>query len=348
MSNDRVVHMVRPRGRTLAVVIALMAPIAGGLAEVSPALAGERKEPTGIFADFAQCPRFTTGVNLCLYSQMSSGVMAIGRAPLAVVNPVIVQGGIAFDEATDTETFVGALDGETISRTPQPVPGGLPGLIGCEEITGRGRPQRALRSICRAVLQDPRLTALTATTELARPAGEIAIDTSNEVNGKGTALSLPLRIHLENPLLGRECYVGTGAEPVTVNLTSGTTNPPEPNKPISGEVGDVTTQDAFNFFEITGNTLVDNTFAVPPATSCGAGFLSSILNPLIDTRLGLPSPAGYNTLIQNNTVKEATTTSVIESEQPTPPTEPPTKPHKKWDHTNEESSHTPEGSRHRH
>lgn len=36
--------------------------------------AGTAKEPTGDFAVFKQCPRFTKGVNLCLFSQTSGEV----------------------------------------------------------------------------------------------------------------------------------------------------------------------------------------------------------------------------------------------------------------------------------
>jgi hypothetical protein len=36
---------------------------------------------------------------------------------------------------------------------------------------------------------------------------------------------------------------------------------------------------------------------------------------LINAKLGLPSAAGHNTVIQNNTIKEATAEAVIESEK---------------------------------
>jgi hypothetical protein len=312
---------VRLRGvRRRKLIVAMAAsfvPLLAGLEMVSPALANE---PTGDFADFKQCPRFTTGVNLCLYSQMLSGELVIGNHALPVVSPVTLQGGIELNETTFAETFVGALNGETISRTPQNIPGGLPSLIDCEEIAGSGFRERVRRRACRALLQSAWSTAVGATIELARPANEIVINTSNQESREGTALSLPLRIHLENPLLGGECYIGSYAAPVTVNLTSGTTSPPEPNKPISGETGRLSVKDEFNFVELTENTLVDNAFSVPSVTGCG-GHLSSIIGPLVDSRLGLPSPAGNNTIVQNSTTDEATTVGVIASEQPSPPSE---------------------------
>jgi hypothetical protein len=306
------------RRRKLVVMMgAAFVPLLACLGIVSPALANE---PTGDYAVFAQCPRFTPGVELCLYSQMLSGELVLGKQTVPVVTPVTLQGGIAFNETTFAETFVGALDGETISRTPQNVTGGLASLIDCEEIGGRGFLERARRRTCRAVLQNAWLTAVSATIELARPANEIVINTSNAENAEGTALSLPLRIHLENPLLGRECYIGSSTSPIVANLTSGRTSPPEPNKPISGKIGKISAKDEFNFIELTENTLVDNAFSVPSVTGCG-GYLSFIIDPLIDSKLGLPSAAGNNTVIQNNITDEATTVGVIASEQPSPPSE---------------------------
>src|SRR5580698_8594545 len=128
------------RRKLLVVLAASSVSLLAGLGTVSPAWANE---PAGDFAVFKQCPRFAPGVELCLYSQMLSGELVIGKQTVPVVNPVTLQGGIAFNETTFAETFVGALDGETISRTPQSVPGGLASLLDCEEIGGRGFLERA-------------------------------------------------------------------------------------------------------------------------------------------------------------------------------------------------------------
>ena len=96
----------------------------------------------------------------------------------------------------------------------------------------------------------------------------------NLTNEEGTALKLPVKVHLENPLLGSECYIGSSAEPVTLNLTTGTTSPPEPNKPITGKLGRIEAHvyEGVTYLEITENTLVENAFAVPTATGCGGIF----------------------------------------------------------------------------
>jgi hypothetical protein len=48
-----------------------------------------------------------------------------------------------------------------------------------------------------------------------------------------------VKVRLENPFLGSECYVGSNSSPVVLNLTTGTTSPPAPNKPIKGTVGNI-------------------------------------------------------------------------------------------------------------
>jgi hypothetical protein len=267
-------------------------------------------EPTGDFAVFKQCPRFSSEVNRCVYAETLSGEVTIGTSSVPInadkKHPIILQAGV--NEAVEPNTLVAALNGETLSKTPQTVPGGLAGLVNCNEIT-----EPVAKLTCQLVFQNG-LTGVTATTELAKPASSATISASNLVNEEETALSLPLKVKLDNPLLGSGCYIGSSATPVTLNLTSGATHPPLPNKSIHGKEGTLTFKDGVSFQEITGNTLVDNSFSAPAATGCG-GLLAPVLDPIIDLKLGLPSPAGKNTAVQNNTVKEASGETVIASEK---------------------------------
>ena len=68
-------------------------------------------------------------------------------------------------------------------------------------------------------------------------------------------------------------------------MTTGTTNPPPPNEPISGAPYDATTGRA---------TVVNNSFSVPGADSCGP--LGAASGPL-GAALGVPAPAGVNTAV---------------------------------------------------
>jgi hypothetical protein len=302
MIKHYVEHLTNIRKQALVIVIALAASVAP-LALASPALA---IEPTGDFAVFKQCPRFNPEVNRCIYSVTKSGEVKIGSTAVPIKNPITLQGGI--NESTEPGTMVAALNGETLSKTPQPVPGGLLGLVKCNEISNFFE-----RIACELVFENG-VTGVTATTELAKPASAVTISASNLINGEGTALFLPVKVKLDNPFLGSACYIGSNASPITLNLTTGKTSPPPPNTSISGKVGTLTFKDEFRLTEITNNTLVDNSFAVPAANGCG-GVFAFLIDPIINAKLGLPSPAGHNTVIQNNTIKEASGESVIESEK---------------------------------
>jgi hypothetical protein len=296
------------RRRTLIVAVALMAPLAA-LGAASSASAGS---PTGDFAIFSDCPLSTPHLADCIFAETTSGEVTIGSSKVPIdadkKHEIVLQGGYTENQETEAQSFVGAADGKTLSKTPQNVPGGLAGLINCEEIS-----EPVARLACKLVFEN-KLTGVTATTELAKPASAIGISTNNLINREGIALTLPVKVKLDNPLLGGECYIGSGSSPVTLNLTTGTTSPPAPNTPISGKSGSVEFKDEFSFVKITGNSLVDNAFSAPEATGCG-GLLASAIDPVIDSKLGLPSAAGKNTAILNGTNYRAVAEAVIASEK---------------------------------
>jgi hypothetical protein len=306
--------MIAPRH--MLVLVALVVP----LALAAPAMA---KEPTGVFSVFKQCPRFTTGVNYCLYAKIESGSVTIGKTTVPIneegKTPIILQGGYERNETKRpvVEHFVGAINGETLSKTPQNVPGGLTDLVNCTSIKGEGLLKylaELARAACKLVFEN-KTTGVAAVTELAKPASEIGISSDNLINEEEVALKLPAKIRLENTFLGSECYIGSSSEPVTLNLTTGTTSPPKPNEPIKGELI------SFNQFSFEGfpyialeAKLVDNAFSVPKAQGCG-GIFESIIDPIIDEKLELPSAAGKNTAIQIGTQKLATAEDVIKQEK---------------------------------
>jgi len=125
-------------------------------------------------------------------------------------------------------------------------------------------------------------------------------------------LTLPLKIHLENPLLGSGCYIGSNAHPVVIEFTSGTTSPPAPNKPITGKPGE-NKFSAGGVLTNTGNELVNNSYAAPGAEGCG-GIFSFLIDPILDSKLGLPSAAGHNTAILRGTLQAASAEAVTASE----------------------------------
>lgn len=113
--------------------------------------------------------------------------------------------------------------------------------------------------------------------------------TLNPRNG-ATEMTVRLRAHIEGNLVGGNCAIGTAGDPITATLITGTTDPPPPNRPITGEL----------YNQYTGTaTVVDNGFAVPGASGCGP---FGIYNGIVNGMLGLPSPAGTNTVILSGAI----------------------------------------------
>lgn len=294
------------RRHALFALITLAASL-GVLSAASPALA----VPKGEYAVFSDCPLSNAAVQGCIVGHTESGEFVIGtkKTKVPIEKPITLQGG--FEEEVEAEfrmPFVEAADGNTLSKTPQKVPGGLLG-IKCEEIKNA-----SLRKACEAIFEG-KLTGVTATTELALPAppatlssiflSEASLQEPILYEAFGIpALGLPVKVKLENPLLGSECYIGSSTEPIVLKLTTGTTKPPLPNKSITGKVGEFTSRAEGGILVIKNNSLVDNVFAVPAAKGCGGKAFESILDPLINAKLGLPAPSGNNTAILNGTLEQ--------------------------------------------
>ena len=123
-----------------------------------------------------------------------------------------------------------------------------------------------------------------------------------------------MKVKLGNVFLGSECYVGSESSPIILNLTTGETKPPAPNKPIKGAVGTLSFEEESAIGVLTGGSLVDNAWSSPGAHGCGGHLLEGLLDPAVNAELGLPSAAGHNTAILNGTLKIASAESVRASE----------------------------------
>lgn len=289
MIEDHLRHLTSLRSGVLVLVAASMLV----LAMVAPALAVKD------FDVFAQCPTENTEVALCFFTESTGGEFDINGTKVPINKTVTFQGGSIVDENTGAETFVGAANGDTLSKTPLAVPGGLLGVVAPKSLP------KFVQDIINKLVSEG-LDGVTATAELV---GTPAISRVNLLFQEGVALSLPVRVHLSNTFLGSECYIGSKSSPMTLQLTTGTTNPPKPNKPITGAVGKLEFRDEFQFVIIEENKLVDNSFAVPAATGCG-GLLSLLVNPAVNLKLGLPSASGNNTAILEGTLQNATAEAV--------------------------------------
>jgi hypothetical protein len=260
------------RARLVSLIVGATAALA--LCAAPAAFGGIQHE----FAQFSDCPTSNPEVVLCVISTTTSGEFHLGSKTVPISLPVILQGGL-----TASHVLVPAVDGNTLSKTALPVPGGL---VGIELL--------------------PPLTSVTATAELA---GQVLIDPSAANSGQGVAAVLPVKVKLDNPLLGASCRVGSDAEPLTPNLTTGTTSPPSPNTPITGNPGKIVIGGHGQLFTITGASLVDNAFAAPGANGCVEP-LGFVVDVGVDLATGLPSAAGTNTAILNGNLAAASVTAV--------------------------------------
>jgi len=299
--------------------------IAGALAVMAAAFAAPAAmaEPTGEYSVFKECPLGTAGLSGCLASRTESGEIVVGnkkeakeKTVVPITKTMTLQGGFGEpNPETSQQPFYGAKNGETLSKTPQRVSGGLLG-IKCAEITGEGTHEKELRKKCEKTYEEG-ILGVYATTELAVPASyiflsEFALNAELPYPPYPPALVLPVKVKLENALFGSECYIGSSTEPIELALTTGATSPPEPNKSIHGKRGVLSSRAEGEILVIKNNTLVGNAFAVGKAHGCG---LFGLLDGLIESKLGLPSPAGENTAVLNNTVEQAGVDAIEESEE---------------------------------
>jgi hypothetical protein len=296
-------RLTRTHARLLSCTTVVASAI-GVLAFASSASAVEH-HPKGEFAPFADCPLSNPATELCLLAKTEGGEFVVGKETVPIAKTITLQGGIELTEAG--EKLIAAEDGNTLSKTPQKVPGGLAGLVKCNEISNFLE-----RVACELVFENG-VTGVNATTELAAPASVVKLSLINILTQTGTALSLPVKVHLENPFLGSSCYIGSNAHPIVIDLTTGTTSPPLPNKPISGSAGEFVSNEAETLVTLNKNVLVNNSFAAGGAEGCG-GIFSFLIDPIVNSKLGLPSAAGHNTAILRGTLKAATAGAVKASE----------------------------------
>jgi hypothetical protein len=327
------VNSIKKRSRLHCVFGAAVAMLCS-LAAIAPAgaSAGSIAPPgfTGTFADFANCPaKYMASLPFppggCLHSYTTSGFVQIGHS----TTPISIPGntldlGTQFTEPTGL--VVAPLDG-VIGGPAQPVPGGLLGVVGNHRLTG----------VTAKLEWAEELTPNTVFGKTEGCGGTdpfVTFDFCRFLNGReGTAITLSVKVHLFNPFLGPNCFIGSAEHPIVMALTTGVTSPPPPAKPIRGRTIEFLIALA-EFSQGLNVTLVNNTFSVPAAHGCGTSG-GDLIDSAINQKLGLPSPPGRNTIVINtNGVLTAASTvighgwtgeySAPGSEVPGPPAPSPT------------------------
>jgi hypothetical protein len=293
------------RARAVCAAMLVVALAALGLAGTASA------KLTGEFTRFQQCPWTDPTAFRCLHSVTEKGEVIMGSKTVPIVNAQTLQGGVTEQGEDEFGKMIAAKNGITLSKTAQPLPGGLAGLVNCPSIT-----IGFIREACKAVFENG-VTGVNSTLELAKSASDVRVSESHLGEEIGVALEMPVKIHLENPFLGSNCYVGSSSNPIVWKLTAGFTNPPPPNKPIRGSSGEIELLEEGSVLRLTNAKLVDNAWAAPAASGCG-GIFSFVINPLVNSMAGLPAAAGTNTAILINKVHQAPALAVKLNDEENP------------------------------
>lgn len=213
------------------------------------------------FPDFTGCTSRSPSEGVCVDIQNRSGNLNIKGFNVPLHESLEIRGKL-IPNGTEIPDFVPAPNTNGFIARPEPVPGGL---LGIEWLPGN---------------------SVLAITELAGPSSAIKVEPNT------ARLQVPIKVRLVNLLLGMDCHIGTNSHPVVLNLITGTTAPPAPNRPITGMRGSASVIPGG--FELLGNVNVENSFAVPAATECGLGL--GLINTLVDLKLQLPAAAGNNSV----------------------------------------------------
>jgi hypothetical protein len=241
------------------------------LLPVSSAQAASSKTLPKSLAKFANCPINVKSVSLCVYSSTTSTTFDIGSTTVTSSSPTTLSVGVHFNSDGVAKVVLPDNGTQALQSPAIPLPGGLLGIPGAP---------------------DSGPLEVTVTPQLV---GLPKLNLGNLVSAEGVGLALPIDVLVSSPtgLLGSDCTIADSADPITLNLTTGTTSPPSPNTPITGSPGSLEGKDNGEII-ISGMTLVDNSFAVPGADNCGT---DGILDEILDLDKGLPSAAGNNTAI---------------------------------------------------
>jgi hypothetical protein len=266
--------------------LAVFIPASGASAATTTTLAGD-------WAPFNRCPvdnsamlaaDGVSNIALCVASNSPSGSIKLGNitAPMGNSN---LQIGVVENTSTGAFSVVTPAGG-AIVNAPIKIPGGLLGLICPSSVP-----------VVTAVCDEITNSTLNAVTAVVQPAGNPSNFSLDAGLSSGLPIiTLPVKIQLQNPLLGSDCYIGSNSDPIVLNPENTTT------PVVNSEQFDANgTPDPVNgvmaaIYSI-GGTQEDNTAAAPGATGCG---LLGLLNGAVDLKVGLPSASGNNILTLND------------------------------------------------
>ncbi|MFF5897405.1 hypothetical protein ACFY8O_15920 [Streptomyces argenteolus] len=246
----------------------------------------------GSWAPFDRCPVDApamlatdgdTDVALCVTSTSPNGTIKLGNTT-ATTGSTNLQFGVIQHPAEGTYTVVPPAAGSIISGKTT-IPGGLLGIMCPSNIP-------VVSAVC-GQITDATLNKVTATVESAGTPTEFSLVAGIS---SGPIVKLPVKIRLENPLLGSNCYIGSSSNPVI--LRPGNLSAPSFSAARFNADGSANPDEGSMIqIALSGAAQGDSQFSAPKASGCG---LAGILSWAIDLKVGLPAAAGSNNLVLND------------------------------------------------
>jgi hypothetical protein len=287
--------------RILGIGMGLAAALVISMVGAGSALAF--KEPSYSLGHLKNCPVENIEVKKCTWGATRSGEgghYSVGPITVPVTKPIVFQGG--YGKAYEIE----GKEHQSIMYAPED---GVPMIKPVGEIV----PGEPLAGVTEAEMSEfnwPLSLRKSYERALARGAfGEGKITEEIEAAGndqdllsefnllleEDTALTARVQIigksrWLEN--MGGNCQIGSEADPIVQHLTTGESISPLTGERLKGAGGLISGADELGLLNLSGATLVDNTYSVPAAEKCGGPANEAYLDPLVNRAFGLPAEAG--------------------------------------------------------
>jgi hypothetical protein len=249
----------------------------------------------GDWAPFNRCPvdnpamKAADGsmrIALCLASDSPSGVVKIGPIPVKTGDNNLQLGVV--EEPNGTFMPFQPVGGAVVAA-PVSTPGGFRVLALCPSNTP------PLSNMCDSAAKNPSLNDVQAIVQDAGNPTNLNV-LAGATSGQ-LIVTLPIKLKLDSPLLGGDCYIGSDANPIVLNIEN--TSPPSSFSLQTFDTnGTPDPSGVMGRFFLPGATQGDSTFAVPAATGCGPG---GTADAPINKLLGLPSPSGNSLELDNAT-----------------------------------------------
>ncbi|MZD10166.1 hypothetical protein GTW43_34570 [Streptomyces sp. SID5785] len=278
-----------PKLRNASVLVAATA--LATLASVTPSSAAT--ELNGAWAPFTRCPVDDPAmlaadgrqdIAICIASSSASGSIKLGNTQVPT-GRTDLQAGV-LTHADGTTTVVSPAGGALVADSAQ-LPGGLLGLMcPADDIP-------VISDLCRKIT-DATLNRVDATIESVNNPSEFQL-LAGVAQGK-PIIALPVRIKLENPLLGSKCYIGSAKDPIVLRPQN-TTAPAVKTQRFDPD-GTTNATGVMGQISALGATQGDAAYTAPGANGCG---LLGALDWAVNLKTGLPAGSGTNNVVLNDT-----------------------------------------------